>query len=308
MNNVDQVTTLHLRNEAQFLTFCLEPEGDLYAINIFKVKEIINYKEKITVYEEDSSSYIEGIITVRELNIPVVDLKKWFFYREGLNLNLKEEGIDSDDYFVMVCDFSGILVGIRIHGAERILQKKWEDIIRNDDDKNPSNKTIGYTRFYDNRIVQIVDVEKMVVEAFSWIEEDKDEELRFVSKINSHKHILCADDSKPVQKMMEKILTELGLKFFMFNNGKDLLDFLFSNESPDMVGAVITDLEMPITSGFEVIKAVKTDDQYKHIPVIVNSSMSGTSNENMAKSLNADGFISKSNPREVEEMLKKFLT
>ena len=64
---------------------------------------------------------------------------------------------------------------------------------------------------------------------------------------------------------------------------------------------------MPVVSGFEVIKQVKNSEKFKHIPVIVNSSMSGASNEEMAKSLNADGFVSKSNPKEIEITLKQVL-
>ena len=64
---------------------------------------------------------------------------------------------------------------------------------------------------------------------------------------------------------------------------------------------------MPESSGFEVIKQIKASPLTSKIPVIVNSSMSGSSNEDMARSLNADEFISKSNPVEVEEALQKFM-
>jgi two-component system chemotaxis response regulator CheV len=307
MENIDNVTTLHLRNEAQFLTFHLQNGGDLFAINIFKVKEIIKYSDKITDMIQGSKGFVEGIVTIRELNVPIVDLRKWFYYKAELNIDLKNYGIQSDEYIIMVCDFSGILVGIRIYGADRILTKKWGDIVRNDDDNNPSAKTIGYTKFLDGRIVQIVDIEKMAVEAFPWIEEEKEQEMELLRKIDTDKYILIADDSKPVLKILEKIMKKLGLKYFLFNNGKELLDFIHSNDAPDHIGAIITDLEMPVTSGFEVIKQMKTSKEYKHIPIIVNSSMSGSSNEQMAKSLNADGFISKSNPKDLEEGLRKFL-
>jgi two-component system chemotaxis response regulator CheV len=206
----------------------------------------------------------------------------------------------------MVCDFSGILVGIRIYQAQRILTKKWSEITRNDDDSNPSQKVIGHTKNFDGRIVQIVDIEKMAVEAFPWIEEEKEKELENISKIDLDKYILIADDSKPVLKIMSKIMEKLELKYKIFNNGQELLDFLFSNGAEN-VGVIITDLEMPVASGFEVIKQVKNNPEYKHLPIIVNSSMSGKSNEQMAKSLNADGFVSKSNPKEIEQSIKKAL-
>jgi len=98
----------------------------------------------------------------------------------------------------------------------------------------------------------------------------------------------------------------MGINYKVFKNGQELLNYLF-NTDPDEIFAVITDLEMPVKSGFEVIKEIKNSSKYSKIPIIVNSTMSGKSNEEMAKSLNADGFISKNKPKEIEFYLKKLL-
>jgi two-component system chemotaxis response regulator CheV len=304
LNKVDEVTSLHLRNEAQFFTFQLEKDGNLYAINIFKIKEIIKYKEEF-IDIMSSVPFVEGLITVRNFNIPIIDMKKWFHYK-GINTNLDKYAVDSEDKIIVICDFSGILVGVRVYAAQRILTKKWSDITRNEDDSNPNQKVIGHTKYYNNSIVQIVDVEKMAVDAFPWIEQNKEKNIENISKLNLDKYILIADDSKPVLNIMGKIMEKLNVKYKLFNNGQELLDFLIAN-GPDDVAAIITDLEMPITSGFEVIKQVKNNSSFSHIPIIVNSSMSGESNEKMAKSLNADGFVSKSNPKEIEISLRKAL-
>jgi two-component system chemotaxis response regulator CheV len=304
MSDIDAITTLHLRNEAQFFTFNLEKDGDLYAINIFKIKEIIKYNEPFIDIMADVP-FVEGLIVVRDYNIPVVDMRKWFYYR-GVNVDLDAYKVPTDDKIIMICDFSGILVGIRIYQAQRIITKKWNEITRNDDDNNPSQKVIGHTKYFDGKIVQIVDIEKMAVEAFPWIEEEKEKALNEVSKIDLDKYVLIADDSKPVLNIMGRIMEKLGLKYKLFNNGEELLSFLFSNGS-EGIGVIITDLEMPVASGFEVIKQVKNRPDYAHIPIIVNSSMSGKSNEEMAKSLNADGFVSKSNPKEIEKNIRDVL-
>ncbi len=304
MNDIDAITSLHLRNEAQFFTFQLEKDGNLYAINIFKVKEIIKYQNEFIDIMSDAP-FVDGLIVVRDFNIPVVDMKKWFSYKgENSIKNLK--GIESLDKIIMICDFSGILVGIRIHTPQRILTKKWNEITRNDDTSNPNQKVIGHTKYFDNQIVQIVDIEKMAVEAFPWIEEEKNNELENIDKIDLDKYVLIADDSKPVLNIMARIMQKLGLKHKLFSNGQELLEFLYKNGNKD-IGVIITDLEMPVTSGFEVIKQIKNNSDFNHIPIIVNSSMSGKSNEEMAKSLNADGFVSKSNPKEIEISIKKAL-
>ena len=64
MNDIDAITSLHLRNEAQFFTFQLEKDGDLYAINIFKVKEIIKYQNEFIDIMSDAP-FVDGLIIVR---------------------------------------------------------------------------------------------------------------------------------------------------------------------------------------------------------------------------------------------------
>ena len=87
-----------------------------------------------------------------------------------------------------------------------------------------------------------------------------------------------------------------------------MYDYVFADGTDiSRIGIVITDLEMPEASGFEVIKQIKANPLTAKIPVVVNSSMSGSSNEDMARSLNADEFISKSNPIEVEDALRRFM-
>jgi two-component system chemotaxis response regulator CheV len=147
----------------------------------------------------------------------------------------------------------------------------------------------------------------MVTEAFPFLEKENEKELENIEELKINKLILVADDSKIVQKTLAKILEKMNLKFKIFNNGEDLLNYLFKTD-PDEVYAIITDLEMPRKSGFEVIKEVKNSEKYSKIPIIVNSTMSGKSNEEMAKSLNADGFISKNKPKEIEYYLKRLFS
>ncbi|EQD88920.1 response regulator [Helicobacter pylori SouthAfrica50] len=87
-----------------------------------------------------------------------------------------------------------------------------------------------------------------------------------------------------------------------------MLNYLYEKEHYEKVGVVITDLEMPNTSGFEVLKTIKANPKTNHIPVIINSSMSSDSNRQLAQSLEADGFVVKSNILEIHEMLKKTLS
>lgn len=312
MDSVDKVTQSFLNNEVQLFAFRLKENGHYYAVNIYKVREVIKYMGHITLVNNNTNSMLEGLITVRDETLPLIDMKKWFSYEPAFpEKDLSDEGIEDDDVLVMICDFSDFIVGVRIYEADRIVTRSWEQINQNSDAgvKSQNNKTTANTKYADGEIMQIVDVEKMLVEVFPWLDEMKHDELEEVEEIDiKDKLVLLAEDSPSAMKMMRMILRKTGVEFRDFVNGQLLLNFLFSeNTDPHDVGLIITDLEMPEASGFEVIKQVRGNKAYNHIPIVVNSSMSGDSNKNMAKKLNADGFVSKSNPKEIEQVMKELL-
>ncbi|MFC3847410.1 chemotaxis protein CheW [Helicobacter baculiformis] len=312
--HIDQVTNLHRNNELQLLCFRLGKNKDLYAVNVFKIREVVKYNGSLTMISHEPNSLVEGLIIIRELTIPLIDMKKWFYYdsnnkQKDLRPFRIEKEANEDD-IIMICEFSRWTIGVRIYEADRILNKKWTEIEQSAGvGGNTSNsKLVSRTRYFDGRLVQVVDIEKMLTDVFPWIEEESHEELSKLSKLYSDKMVLLADDSPSVLKTMQVILDKLGIKHLDFMNGQQLLNYLFDKETiVEDIGLIITDLEMPEASGFEVIRRVKLDATTTRIPIVVNSSMSGSSNEEMARSLHADDFISKSNPLDVERIIKQFL-
>jgi len=285
ISNIEQITSSHLRNEVHFFKFEVTGINTIFATNIFKVKEIIKYQDKIIdIFSE--VDYVIGIINIRGVSIPVMDLGMW--------MNKKSSQSD----LLMICDFLGVTIAFMISKPIGIKIVSWDEFVRSD-----SEKIIGYFKD-EGKIVELVDLEKMVTETFPHLHHEED--IEKLGTLETHKMLLVADDSKIVLKTLSKILDKMNMEYKLFPNGKELLDYLFSI-NPDEVFAVITDLEMPQKSGFEVIKDIKNHEKYAKIPIVVNSTMSGASNEEMAKSLNADGFISKNKPKEIEFYLNKFL-
>lgn len=313
LSQIDQVTNLHKNNELQLLCFRLEKDKDLYAVNVFKIREVIKYRGVITIVSHENSSLVEGLITIRQLTIPLIDMRKWFYYDPSLkSKDLRPYKIQKagEDDIIMICEFSKWTIGVRVYEADRILNKKWTEIEQSSGVGAGANsgKLVSRTRYFDGKLVQVVDIEKMLTDVFPWIEQEKEDEMQKVSQIKTNKVILLADDSPSVLKTMQIILNRIGIEHYDFVNGKRLLEFLeMPSTNIDNIGMIITDLEMPEASGFEVIKQVKANSNWKHIPIVVNSSMSGSSNEEMAMSLKADSFISKSNPLEVEAAINNFM-
>ncbi|MCI6216962.1 MAG: chemotaxis protein [Helicobacter sp.] len=314
MSQIDQVTSLHKNNELQLLCFRLEKGKDLYAVNVFKIREVIKYSGSLTIVSHEPNSMVEGLIAIREMTIPLIDMRKWFFYdskqrhKDLQAYSIKRE--KGEDDIVMICEFSRWTIGVRIYEADRILNKKWTEIEQSSGvgGSGQNGKLVSRTRYFDGRLVQVVDIEKMLTDVFPWIEKEKEEEMQKVSQIQATKRVLLADDSPSVLKTMQTILNRIGVVHYDFVNGRKLLDYVFAPTTDlSKIGLIITDLEMPEASGFEVIKQIKSNPITSHIPIVVNSSMSGSSNEDMARGLNADEFISKSNPVQIEEAIQKLM-
>ncbi|NCP83263.1 MAG: response regulator, partial [Rhodoferax sp.] len=75
----------------------------------------------------------------------------------------------------------------------------------------------------------------------------------------------------------------------------------------DKIAIVLTDLEMPEMDGFTLTRLIKQDARFKGVPVVIHSSLTGTTNENHVKGVGADGYVGKFSPRELAATLRRVL-
>jgi signal transduction histidine kinase len=84
--------------------------------------------------------------------------------------------------------------------------------------------------------------------------------------------IYCADDNEENRNVLIEILQHYNatIQVIAFENGQTLLDdILQTNTLPNLV---ITDLDMPVLNGFELIQAIKSTKKIAAIPVIATTS------------------------------------
>jgi CheY-like chemotaxis protein len=101
--------------------------------------------------------------------------------------------------------------------------------------------------------------------------------------------ILLIEDSKFQRLAIERVLVRAGFGVLQARDGEEGLAAAREN-APDLI---LLDMMLPKLSGLDVLRALKSDDLLKHIPVIVQSGL-GQANE--AKLLNegAAAFLVKS--------------
>jgi two-component system chemotaxis response regulator CheV len=76
----------------------------------------------------------------------------------------------------------------------------------------------------------------------------------------------------------------------------------------DKVALVLTDLEMPEMDGFTLTRNIKTDTRFAGIPVVIHSSLTGSTNEDHVKGVGADAYVAKFVAAELAATIRKVLT
>jgi len=105
-------------------------------------------------------------------------------------------------------------------------------------------------------------------------------------------NILLVDDSKTIRAIIIKILGMIKLdigQIYEAANGKAALDLLRENE----IHLILSDLNMPIMNGVEMITKMAADGLLKDIPLIVISTDSSTKRMEELKEVGITDYIRK---------------
>ena len=126
-------------------------------------------------------------------------------------------------------------------------------------------------------------------------------ELGHLASLTSHResekiavkqrhHLLLVDDSEMTRELMARTLRESGFRVSQAVNGHDALNRLRLMK-PSLL---ITDIDMPILNGFELLKTLRSKAEFSSLPIIVMSSRMMEMDRQKALSLGADAYLIKS--------------
>ena len=82
--------------------------------------------------------------------------------------------------------------------------------------------------------------------------------------------ILVVEDDEDVREMVRVALEEQGYTVLEASNGRAALHALFATDRPD-VRLIISDLEMPLMTGSEMLQVLSSYSRSSRIPVVVVS-------------------------------------
>lgn len=111
---------------------------------------------------------------------------------------------------------------------------------------------------------------------------------------DTHKKIIIVDDEKSVQFLYDKVFkkeVESNIfKIIFCISGEEALKVINSDEK-DHIKLIISDINMPGISGFELLQEVRK--VLPSIPIFMSSAYTDTERQSLAKELGANDYITK---------------
>ncbi|WP_332671305.1 response regulator, partial [Aromatoleum sp.] len=170
------------------------------------------------------------------------------------------------------------------------------------------------TELADKKLVMMLDVEKVLSETTT---QDDQHLFKGIEPLEGSQHtVYFADDSSVARKQIERTLDVLGVPFVGSLNGRMAWDELqkaahhaqvTGRRVNELVSLVLTDVEMPEMDGYMLTRAIKSDPRFAGIPVIMHSSLSGMSNQQLGQSVGVDEYVPKFEPQRLAATLRRLL-
>jgi two-component system, chemotaxis family, chemotaxis protein CheV len=308
LKNIDARTKLAGTNKLEILMFTLGKDKrsgreETFGINVFKVREVMRIPE--ITRAPDMPSSVEGMVSLRGALVPVIDLAKYV----GIETDCKPE-------IMIVTEYNGQTQGFLVKAVDNILRLDWSAM------RVPpamllaelGGQVTAITELKDGRLVMMMDVEKVLSETSHF---DSDEIiLKSVKPLGKDRTVFFADDSSVARGQIGRTLDAMKVKYISAINGRQawielckMADNADATHTPlkDAVQVILTDVEMPEMDGYMLTRKIKADKRFAGIPVLMHSSLSSSSNQQLGKAVGVDEYVPKFEPQKLAQILARLL-
>ncbi|TVR05563.1 MAG: hybrid sensor histidine kinase/response regulator [Phormidium sp. GEM2.Bin31] len=119
--------------------------------------------------------------------------------------------------------------------------------------------------------------------------------------------ILIAEDSTGARRSLERILSSAGFAVVPCRDGQEAWKKLEQRQG--QVDLLVTDIEMPILNGFDLLARIRAHGSWYGLPTIVLTSRTGDRHRQKAQSLGANSYLGKPvAPAELLATIEQLLT
>jgi two-component system, chemotaxis family, chemotaxis protein CheV len=308
LKNIDARTRLAGTNKLEILLFSLGKDlrtgrEETFGINVFKVREVMRTPQ-ITA-APDMPPAVKGMVSLRGVLVPVVDLGDFI----GMQTETPRE-------IMIVTEYNGHTQGFLVESVDTILRLDWSKMRVPPEMlmANLGGLVTAVTELPDGRLVMMLDVERVLSNTTKY---DDDMVFNNIQPLGMDGlTIVYADDSSVARGQIERTLKALGIRGVMAMNGRQAWEELLKiadyaeatgRATKEFVQLVLTDVEMPEMDGYILTKNIKSDHRFAGVPVIMHSSLSSMSNQQLGKSVGVDEYVPKFEAQRLAETLGRLL-
>jgi two-component system chemotaxis response regulator CheV len=296
--DVEERSNLTGTNKFELLLFRLGGDergerNELFGINVFKIREIVAMPPVTAI--AGSLPHVLGVVNLRGQIIQVLDLPAiaGCVPKAGLNI-------------MLVTEFARTTQAFAVESVEEIVRLDWSQVLSAEGNAG-SGMVTSIARLDDEagrpRLAQVLDVETILRKMSPADRQDVNPgTIGPKVRLPAGAVILAADDSLVARTLIEQSLDAMGVPFIMTKSGKEAWERLHTIAAAaeaegksvyDKVAMVLTDLEMPEMDGFTLTLNIKKSARFSTMPVVIHSSLSGTTNEEHVKNVGADAYVAK---------------
>ncbi len=308
LKSVDARTKLAGTNKLEILMFTLGVDSEsgrreVFGVNVFKVREVM--RTPAITRAPDMPSAVEGMVSLRGKLVPVVDLAKY----AGIPVEKKPE-------IMVVTEYNGQTQGLLVEAVDTILRIDWSAM------RVPPQMLAGkaaglvtaVTELPDGRLVMMLDVEQLLADTTPNEHETLYKNIH--SNVPPGRTVLFADDSAVARNQIVRTLDAMAVNHISTANGaeawRELNQIaetarLAGGHARESVQLVLTDVEMPEMDGYMLAKRIKSDPRFNGVSVIMHSSLSGDSNQQLGRSVGIDEYASKFEPVKLAAAISRML-
>ena len=138
--------------------------------------------------------------------------------------------------------------------------------------------------------------------AVDWHKQQINSAGSIISYSGEKKHILVVDDRWENRSVLVNLLEPLGFVLEEAENGQEGLEKMRKS----LPNLVITDIKMPIMNGFVMLNKLRSDDDLKHLKVLVSSASIAQLDQQKSREAGGDDFLAK--PIDTQELFNALET
>lgn len=258
--------------------------GRLLGINLLKVQEIIPCP--VLTKLPSRHPHVRGVATLRGSALTVIDLAK----------AINEQGVaESSDGCLIVTELSRSRQGLLVQSVERIVQCYTRDVRPPPAGSGTKAFITGVTQI-EGKIVQILDIEKVLHDLAPPVIEELDEQLLSEAEraLLKGRRVLVVDDSHVALHQTMNTLRKLELDCQMVSSAAEALELLQAQfDAGQPIEVLVSDIEMPEMDGYELVRTLRKNPDIGQLYVLLHTSLDSTMNTEKAKAVGANDVLTK---------------